>query len=52
MTLDEQIAVMQAFNEGKEIEYAHRGVGKYLPCLEPLWNWAAFDYRVKPQKIK
>jgi len=57
-TLKEMIAVMQAAEEGKEIESAR------LPnCDEgstmcwdldrrPFWNWLHEDYRVKPAEPK
>ena len=48
MNIHEQIAVMQAFAEGKEIEF-NWGGGWQL-CPEPAWNWASGDYRIKPER--
>lgn len=55
MTLDEQIAVMTAFKNGKKIEYRYCETGsraEWEKCLEPQWNWASFEYRVEPKKVK
>lgn len=48
-TLKEQMAVMQAADEGKEIEVDPKNGYGWLPlqCLE--FNWAKYDYRVKPE---
>jgi hypothetical protein len=58
MTLQEQIAVMQAALEGKTIELRVRGAGHQpdLWSLVPIdnigkeryWNWFAYEFRVKP----
>lgn len=47
MTIQEQIAVMQAFADGKEIEY--RSDGNWAKVNYPSWNWAKYIYRVKPE---
>lgn len=47
-TLKEKIAVMQAVDEGKQIQclnYKDRWVDIYTP----VWNWEENDYRVKPE---
>ena len=50
--IDHMIAVMQAANEGKAIQRRHRthrnidGFWKDVRSLR--WNWATFDYRIKP----
>lgn len=51
------IEVMQAYLDGKPIEYQRNGmspefwiaVNKYP---EPRWDWGMFDYRVKPDPIE
>ena len=49
MTLQEQIKIMQAFADGKEIEYTDKGRTDWDPSSTPLWNWYDFDYRIKPE---
>ena len=51
MTIREQIAVMQAYESGKQIEYSTDD-GGWFPVDKPFWNWAEVEYRVKPNKIK
>lgn len=55
MTTKEMIAVMQAHEEGKQIQY--RGKHNTMveddwedTCFTPDWNWAVFDYRIKPEE--
>lgn len=50
-TIDEMIAVMTAFKEGKKIECVQKGSGfdPYLYVEEPCWDWPNYDYRVKPE---
>ena len=57
MTTKEKIAVMQAYEKGKQIQY--RGKHNTLveddwedTCFTPDWNWAVFDYRIKPEEEK
>lgn len=49
-TLKEQIAVMQAFAEGKQIEYCTLELFSegWMDASTPAWNWATKDYRIKP----
>lgn len=60
MTTRQKIAVMQAFHNGKQIEFRSSRVGLYEnrePIQyewkvwafrqEPNWNWFHFEYRVK-----
>lgn len=52
MTTKEMIAVMQAFEEGKEIEYAAKWgslAGKWYTIGCPAWDWITCIYRVKPE---
>jgi len=46
-TLKEKISIMQAFEDGKEIE-TEFSTG-WLPAYEPCWNWNEHNYRVKPE---
>lgn len=49
-TIQEQIAVMQAYAEGKQIESKSRNNGYWVDVeSEPNWNWHCFDYRVKEE---
>ena len=49
-TIEEKIAVMQAFADGKEIEFTENYLAdkKWNYTRDPLWNWSGTDYRVKP----
>lgn len=49
MKIKEQIAVMQAFADGKEIEVCQRGANNWASAIEPVWDWFAHDYRIKPE---
>lgn len=53
--INEQIAVMKAFAEGKAIEYKRYSDDKWLnslgPSCEPSWNWADVDYRIAPKPL-
>lgn len=45
------IEVMQAFVDGKEIEVRCAGYEHWSPiCVDPLWNWSEFDYRIAKRK--
>ena len=45
--IEEKIAVMQAFADGKEIEVRNSKSTGYYLCKEPLWDWSSSDYRIK-----
>jgi len=50
MTRDETIEairVMQAFVDGKEVEFKW-GSMDWNSTDKPEWNWSAYDYRIKP----
>ena len=49
MTIKEQIAVMQAFADGKEVEELDLRLNgcKWVPTKVPSWNWDHYNYRVK-----
>ena len=50
--IDHMIAVLQAAKEGKAIQYRARGNRgtdeNWGDAPRPIWNWATYDYRVKP----
>lgn len=47
-----KIAVMQAFVDGRDIDYIRKNdeSDSWDPCREPSWHWTQFDYRVAPPK--
>lgn len=47
MTTKEKIAVMQAYEDGKTIQFY--SYGEWEDIDVPAWNWASVDYRVKPE---
>ena len=50
MTHDEMIAVIQAHKNGGKVEYMGRAEITWTPVSgNPLWNFAAHDYRIKPE---
>lgn len=49
MTTGEMIAVMQAFEDGKEIECMHKDGNIWLRVEHPVWDWPHCDYRIKPE---
>ena len=54
-TIEEKIAVMQAFKEGKEIEFAPNSIDKiWVSCKGPDWDWdwSMYDYRIKEEPKK
>ena len=50
--IDRMVAVMQAFKEGRAIQYRARGSKDtdkiWDDAPNPRWDWSVFDYRVKP----
>ena len=51
MTLREKIEVMEAFERGEEIEASLKGIHSnvWIREINPLWNWAGANYRIKPK---
>lgn len=48
-----QIAVMQAWVDGKEIEVKSKGYQNgWINAEGPCWDWKTYDYRVKPEERK
>lgn len=50
----EKIAVMQAYADGKKIEYRNRprtpnGEGSWQETIAPSWQWSDREYRVKKE---
>lgn len=43
----EAIRIMQAFVDGKEVEFKW-GSMDWNSTDKPEWNWSAYDYRIKP----
>ena len=43
----EAIRVMQAYVDGKEVEYEHPD-GIWMVTTIPCWNWNSGEYRIKP----
>lgn len=41
-----QIKVMQAFDEGKPIEFCRVGYERWAKSLHPLWDWYHYRYRI------
>ncbi len=55
MTTKEKIEVMQAYLNGKKIQFKEIADDTWEDCsyrFEPDWNWSVFRYRVKPEKEK
>lgn len=49
-TTEQMIEVMQAFADGKTIQYRLRNKeGNWWDIKEPMWAWDTSDYRVKPE---
>jgi hypothetical protein len=52
MTHDEMIAVIEHHKNGGKVEYMSRAENTWtLVSGEPLWNFAAHDYRIKPEPM-
>lgn len=51
-TIQEMIAVMQAYEDGKEIQLRLLTDSKYYDCKNPGWNWDNYDYREKEELKK
>ena len=51
METEKIISVMQAFDEGKQIEFREKGKDEWCGIPTPHWNWEKYDYRVKPEPI-
>ena len=52
METKQMIEVMQAFENGKKIEFRHRGKvpgDDWLPSKNPQWDWDYHEYRIAPE---
>jgi hypothetical protein len=53
MTIDEQIAVMTAFRDGKAVEFRCTTTNnRWMTTDKPVWNFHEIEYRVKPEPPK
>lgn len=55
MNTAEKIKVMQAYEDGKIVEYQIpcRPGWRDMPFVEdPSWNWGAIKYRIKPETLE
>lgn len=51
-TTKQMIEVMQAYVDGREVESrSNKGPSVWGKTYDPIWNWNAFDYRVKKRKL-
>lgn len=48
-TTAEKIAIMQAFEDGEEVQRYSKHYKEWVLEILPLWNWCQSDYRIKPQ---
>ena len=51
-TLDEKIKIMQAYKDGKTIEYKEGREKKWKTTTTPVWDWYNWDYRIKEEPKK
>jgi len=50
MTTQEKISALQAFLEGKLIQFKDRREDRWFDCgTTPVWNFEDNDYRVRPE---
>lgn len=52
-----KIALMQAYEDGKELEFKNHKASswEYLESgtgIYPAWDWLGSDYRIKPQTVE
>ena len=54
MELKEMIKVMQHYENGGEIEYSVKedDYSSWTKCVNPLWDWFDYNYRIKEPKQK
>lgn len=45
----QSIAIMQAYADGKHIEFFDKTNNEWVEIIHPLWNWHENDYRIKPE---
>ena len=49
MTIDEMIAVLQAFKAGKAIQFKAKDFKPWYDETDPDWDFSNIEYRVKPE---
>lgn len=47
----EKIKIMQAFVDGKKIEFLIKGQWEWNNASSPSWDWDHCEYRVKPEVV-
>lgn len=56
MTIDEMIAVLRAYKEGKQIDVRWKDRIKHTDDWDddrkPCWNFQDYDYRIAPKQTK
>ncbi len=45
----ELLPIIQAFAEGKTIEFRERGCTLWTESISPIFNFANLEYRIKPE---
>jgi hypothetical protein len=51
MTIDEMAAVLEAAKDRKQIQYRCFGTSEWVDTVEPVWNFADYEYRAKPEPV-
>lgn len=52
-TIQEKVAVMQAFVAGKKIQVrVKRSASPWAEAVNPIWDWNFYEYRIAPEKQK
>lgn len=49
MTIEAMIGILQAYKEGKKIEFRPKGSDTWIEESEPAWNFGNYVYRIKPE---
>ena len=54
MKLKKMIKVMEHFKNGGEVEYLVKedDYSSWIKCVNPLWDWFDYNYRIKEPKQK
>ena len=52
-TTKEMIEVMEWFDNGGEVEYIVKDdeYTSWSNCVNPIWDWFEFEYRIKKSKV-
>lgn len=46
----EAIKVMQAFADGKKVQFYKKNINKWVICGYPRWDWSLSKYRIAPDQ--